>query len=68
MPCFQYVPIEGIGLPPSWSKLWRRWHLVAMCEFGADQIRSRDGDRPPVVYHGVDPDAFWPVSPMRRSC
>lgn len=65
VPCFQYVPIEGIGLPPSWSKLWRRWRPVAMCEFGADQIEAVMGERPPVVYHGVDPDAFWPVSPMR---
>lgn len=65
VPCFQYVPIEGVDLPPSWAKLWKRWRPVAMCEFGADQIEAVMGERPPVIYHGIDPDAFWPVSPMR---
>lgn len=65
LPAFNYVPIEGIGLPPRWKVLWDRVKPVAMCEFGADEIEKVTGDRPPVVYHGVDPEAFWPVSGKR---
>ena len=61
-PAFHYVPIEGIGLPPSWRAVWDRLSPVAMCEFGADQIAKVTGSRPPVVYHGVDTEAFYPVS------
>jgi glycosyltransferase involved in cell wall biosynthesis len=38
---------------------------VAMSQFGADQIAKITGFRPPVVYHGVDADAFRPVSKAR---
>ena len=65
LPAFVYIPIEGIDLPPSWSKLWARVKPVAMTEFGADQIEAVTHERPPVVYHGVDPDAFWPISAQR---
>lgn len=65
VPAFVYEPIEGIDLPPSWRKLWDRVHPVAMTEFGADQIEAVMHERPPVVWHGIDPDAFWPVSASR---
>lgn len=66
LPAFNYVPVEGIDLPPRWRHIWDRIRPVAMSEFGADQIHAMmGGDRPPVVYHGVDPDAFWPVSQAR---
>ena len=65
MPALHYVPIEGIGLPPAWRALWARVRPVAMSEFGADQLEALLGSRPPVVYHGVDPEAFWPVSGSR---
>lgn len=65
MPAFNYVPVEGIDLPPRWKHIWDRVRPVAMCEFGADQIEKVMGERPPVVYHGVDPEAFWPVSGKR---
>lgn len=65
MPAFNYVPIEGVDLPPRWKHLWDRMTPVAMCEFGADQIEAVMGARPPVVYHGVDPEAFWPISETR---
>ena len=61
-PTYHYVPIEGVGLPPAWGELWRTMAPVAMSEFGADQIAKVTGIRPPVVYHGVDADAFRPVS------
>lgn len=65
LPAFNYVPIEGIDLPPRWRHVWDRIQPVAMCDFGAEQIEAVMGARPPVVYHGVDPDAFWPVTPKR---
>src|SRR6185437_14323202 len=62
-PIFHYVPIEGVGLPPSWALMWKRVTPVAMCEFGAEQIEALTGTRPAVAYHGVDTEAFYPVSP-----
>lgn len=64
-PVFHYVPIEGVGLPPAWGAFWRVLHPVAMSEFGAEQIAPIIGQRPPVVYHGVNTDDFWPVSADR---
>jgi glycosyltransferase involved in cell wall biosynthesis len=65
MPAFCYVPIEGIDLPPLWAKLWSRVKPIAMTHFGARQIEIVTGELPPVVYHGVDPTAFWKVSAAR---
>lgn len=65
LPAFNYVPVEGIDLPPRWKHIWDRIAPVAMSEFGADQIARVMPTRPPVVYHGVDPSAFWPVSEAR---
>ncbi len=62
LPTYHYVPIEGVDLPPAWRLLWTILHPVAMSEFGADQIERVTGQRPPVVYHGVDTDQFRPVS------
>lgn len=61
-PAYHYVPIEGIGLPPLWRSVWERAKPIACSEFGADQIAAVMGERPPVVYHGVDTKAFQPVS------
>ncbi len=65
VPTIHYVPVEGVDLPPAWRRLWDVVHPVAMSEFGADQIRMVMGERPPVVYHGVDTEQFRPVSPER---
>ena len=65
VPTLHYAPIEGIDLPPSWKILWEIIHPVAMSEFGADQIESVIGERPPVLPHGVDTDTFFPASPSR---
>jgi glycosyltransferase involved in cell wall biosynthesis len=65
MPAWNYVPVEGIDLPPRWRHLWDRIAPVAMCEFGADQIEKLMPTRPPVVYHGVDGSDFFPVSEQR---
>jgi len=63
LPAFHYAPIEGVGLPPAWLRLWDRLRPIAMSEFGAEQLAELTGVRPPVIYHGVDTDAFYPVSP-----
>ncbi len=65
LPTFHYCPVEGVDLPPSWNRLWEVVRPVAMSEFGADQIATVTGIRPPVIYHGVDTDTFYPVAPNR---
>lgn len=64
-PTFHYIPVEGVGLPPAWKPLWEIVRPVAMSEFGADQIESVTGVRPPVVLHGVSGDHFYPISRIR---
>jgi glycosyltransferase involved in cell wall biosynthesis len=64
-PLWHYVPIEGIAIPPAWLSIWATARPVAMCEFGAGEIETLTGVRPPVVYHGVDTDVFHAVSPFR---
>jgi glycosyltransferase involved in cell wall biosynthesis len=63
VPTYHYCPIEGIGLPPRWNDLWQILRPVAMSNFGADQIATVTGTRPPVIYHGVATDDFYPVAP-----
>jgi glycosyltransferase involved in cell wall biosynthesis len=62
LPCYHYIPVEGVNLPPSWGKLWRVCTPVAMSNFGADEIAIVTGERPPMVYHGVDTEVFHPVT------
>lgn len=62
VPTFHYVPIEGHDLPPSWNEVWKVIKPIAMSKFGQDEIEKVTGVRPPLVYHGVNTDAFWPVS------
>jgi glycosyltransferase involved in cell wall biosynthesis len=67
-PTYFYVPVEGIGLPPSWKAVFDRVQPVAMCDFGAGEIERLTGRRPPVVYHGVNTTDFKPIneiSPVR---
>lgn len=65
VPTFHYCPVEGVGLPPSWKRVWDIVHPVAMSEFGANQIAKVTGTRPEVIYHGVSTADFWPVSAAR---
>lgn len=62
VPMFHYCPIEGVELPPRWRGFWERVTPVAMSEFGAVEIEKVTGTRPSVVYHGIDTEAFYPVS------
>lgn len=65
LPALNYVPIEGIDLPPAWRPLWERISPVAMTAFGAEEVGKVMGREVPYVYHGVDPEGFWPVSGKR---
>lgn len=65
VPTFHYVPIEGVDIPPSWADFWSVVQPVAMSHFGAAEIKRATGITAPVVYHGVDTEAFYPVSAER---
>ena len=65
LPALNCVPIEGVDLPPAWGALWERIRPVGMTRFGAEQISQVVGHEVPWVYHGVDPEAFYPVSGKR---
>lgn len=65
LPSFHYCPVEGVGLPPSWKTVWDIVKPIAMSEFGADQVETVTGTRPPVIYHGVNTTDFFPVAPNR---
>ena len=65
VPVYHYVPIEGVDLPPLWKAMWTEAKPIAMSVFGQDEIEKVTGVRPPLAYHGVDPDAFYPVSASR---
>ena len=65
LPVYHYVPIEGIDLPPLWGALWQTMTPVAMSRFGQEQIAKITGKTPPLAYHGVDAEVFYPVSPSR---
>lgn len=62
VPTYHYCPIEGVDLPPLWNELWSVVKPVAMSEFGAKQIEKVTGEHPPMIYHGVDTQTFYPVS------
>ncbi len=66
VPSYHYVPIEGVDLPPLWAELWRWVKPVAMSVFGQDEIEKVTGVRPPLAYHGVDEEVFFPVGAGRE--
>lgn len=58
-PILSYMPVDGYALPPLWRELTKIVQVVAMTEFGRDEI----GAQIPVIPHAVDTDVFRPVSP-----
>lgn len=62
VPTFNYVPIEGDNLNPSWRDIWKRIQPIAMSQYGREQIATHLGYDVPMVYHGVDTEHFYPVS------
>ena len=65
VPTYHYCPIEGTELPPLWGETWQVIKPVAMSKFGQAEIAKVVGYEPPMVYHGVDTEAFYPVSKER---
>lgn len=65
VPVYHYCPIEGNNLQPLWRQVWSMFQPVAMSDYGARVIGDHIGRPVPRVYHGVDSEAFYPVSPGR---
>lgn len=63
IPAFNYVPIEGDNLNPSWRDYWEWIKPIAMSWYGAGVIGAFLGKEVPMIYHGVDTEAFYPAAP-----
>ncbi len=61
-PVWNYVPIEGGGIPRSWELIWRFTKPIAMSRFGQAQIEGLLNRPVPYIPHGAS-GAFHPVSP-----
>jgi len=61
-PVYNYVPIEGTGIPQSWELIWRFTKPVAMSRFGQGEIERILGREVPMIPHGAS-GAFHPVAP-----
>lgn len=61
VPIFNYVPIEGTDLTPSWRMIWKHFHPVAMTAFGQGQLETLLSKPVPMIPHGAS-DRFHPVS------
>jgi len=59
-PIITYVPVDGYNRPPAWNILTSISNAVAMSQFGQDSMPGSQ-----LVYHGVDTQAFYPVSKTR---
>lgn len=62
LPVWNYVPIEGAGLPPVWRGIWDHVDPVAMSQFGRIQLEELLGRPVPVAYHGIS-SAFHEITP-----
>jgi len=61
-PVYNYVPIEGSGIPDSWELIWKYTQPIAMSRFGQEQIEGLLGREVPMIPHGAS-TAFHHVSP-----
>lgn len=56
-PILSYVPVDGINLPPTWTKVLPKvTNVVAMSKFGQQAYQPSH-----LVYHGLDQEMFWPI-------
>jgi glycosyltransferase involved in cell wall biosynthesis len=62
VPVFHYCPIEGDNLSIGWRQVWQHIQPVAMSTYGASVIAEHIGNAVPMIYHGVDTEAFHPVA------
>lgn len=65
LPTYHYCPVEGVDLPRSWAAMWSAVQPIAMSRFGQVEMAKVTGTLPPLLYHGVDTDTFYPVSTSR---
>lgn len=57
-PIISYLPCDGYDLPPQWTSVIPQvTRVAAMSKFGQAQYEGSE-----LIYHGVDPDKFWPIS------
>ncbi len=62
LPVYHYCPIEGDNVTPQWKDIWKLFQPVAMSLYGAKVIGDLTGKPVPMLYHGVDTEAFRPAS------
>ncbi len=62
VPVFHYCPIEGDNLEVGWRGIWEEVAPVAMSKYGAATIAAHIGRAVPMIYHGVDTSAYYPVA------
>lgn len=56
-PIISYIPCDGYDLPPLWTSVIPKvTTTVTMSRFGQQQYEGSE-----LIYHGVDPERFWPV-------
>jgi glycosyltransferase involved in cell wall biosynthesis len=56
-PILYYVPVDGTNLPRMWTEVVSKVsNVVAMSKWGQQFF-----DPSKMVYHGVDPEHYWPV-------
>lgn len=56
-PIISYVPCDGVNLPPDWTTLVPQLtDVLVMSKWGQQHYSPSQ-----VVYHGVEPDQWWPV-------
>lgn len=63
LPVYHYCPIEGDQLPPLWRGVWAHVRPVTMSHYGRRLVSEFLEQPVPMVYHGVDTETFYPVSP-----
>ena len=63
VPVYHYCPIEGDNLTPAWRGVWELFHPVSMSDYGSRVMEDLLGKPVPRIYHGVDTESFYPVSP-----
>ena len=64
VPTYNYVPVEGTGLPAMWRDIYRWVTPVAMSEFGQAQLAALLDEPVALVPHGVS-TTFHPISAAR---
>ena len=60
-PVIHYVPVDGVNMPAAWTEVLPKTVItVAMSEWGHSQLHPSR-----LVYHGIDSELWWPISPER---